>query len=281
MFNTLMQTSLQEIFPTWPQDNASLDVTQRLVVHIASRPDGRRSVAIYRQLGDILHQIALERSLGLSGLKEFLSRNITKAKPKKSYNSNQSNDELNSSDAADRQEEDPDKYALRVATQDAAVKIMTIHKSKGLEFPIVYVPVLDGSNNKPPKIYHTNDKVRHVLLKNDKASIEQNRCDMEENDENKRLLYVAITRAKYLCRFMVKPKDSRDLMTFCSSFTPDGYVPQAVAIPPTEMPQAETFHTTELERGWKTCSYTALTVHHTTVADKEDDANRDLDSDDT
>ncbi len=281
MFNTLMQTSLQEIFPTWLQENTSLDTTQRLVVHIASRPDGRRSVAIYRQLGDILHQISLERSLGLSGLKEFLSRNITKAKPKKSYNSNQSNDELNSSDAADRQEEDPDKYALRVATQDAAVKIMTIHKSKGLEFPIVYVPVLDGSNNKPPKIYHSNDKIRHVLLKNDKASIEQNRCDMEENDENKRLLYVAITRAKYLCRFMLKPKDSRDLMTFYPSFTPDGYVPQAIAIPPTEMPQAETFHTTELERGWKTCSYTALTVHHTTTVEKDDDANRDLDSDDT
>ena len=111
MFNTLMQTSLKEIFPTWLQENTSLDVTQRLVVHIAARPDGRRSVAIYRQLGDILHQISLERSLGLSGLKEFLSRNITKAKPKKSYNSNQSNDELNSSDAADRQEEDPDKYA--------------------------------------------------------------------------------------------------------------------------------------------------------------------------
>ena len=281
MFNTLMQTPLQEIFPTWPQENASLDITQRLVVHIAARPDGRRSVAIYRQLGDILHQVSLERSLGLSGLKEFLSRNITKAKPKKSYNSNQSNDELNSSDAADRQEEDPDKYALRVATQDAAVKIMTIHKSKGLEFPIVYVPVLDGSNNKPPKIYHTNDKVRHVLLKNDKASIEQNRCDMEENDENKRLLYVAITRAKYLCRFMLKPKDSRDLMTFYPSFTPDGYVPQAIVIPPTEMPQAETFHTTELERGWKTCSYTALTVHHTTTVEKDDDTNRDLDSDDT
>ena len=281
MFNTLMQTPLQEIFPTWPQENASLDITQRLVVHIAARPDGRRSVAIYRQLGDILHQVSLERSLGLSGLKEFLSRNITKAKPKKSYNSNQSNDELNSSDAADRQEDDPDKYALRVATQDAAVKIMTIHKSKGLEFPIVYVPVLDGSNNKPPKIYHSNDKIRHVLLKNDKASIEQNRCDMEENDENKRLLYVAITRAKYLCRFMLKPKDSRDLMTFYPSFTPDGYVPQAIAIPPTEMPQAETFHTTELERGWKTCSYTALTVHHTTTVEKDDDTNRDLDSDDT
>ena len=95
------------------------------------------------------------------------------------------------------------------------------------------------------------------------------------------MLYVAITRAKYLCRFMLKPKDSRDLMTPCPSFTPDDYVPQAIAIPPTEMPQAETFHTTELERGWKTCSYTALTVHHTTTVEKDDDANRDLDSDDT
>ena len=280
MFNTLMQTSLQEIFPTWPQNNASLDITQRLVVHIAARPDGRRSVAIYRQLGDILHQVSLERSLGLSGLKDFLARTISKA-TQKSFGPNQFENEFNSADAADRQEDDPDKYALRVATQDAAVKIMTIHKSKGLEFPIVFVPVLDGSNNKPPKIYHSNDKIRHVLLKNDKASIEQNRCDMEENDENKRLLYVAITRAKYLCRFMLKPKDSRDLMTPCPSFTPDDYVPQAIAIPPTEMPQAETFHTNELERGWKTCSYTALTVHHNTTTEKDDDANRDLDSDDT
>ena len=57
----------------------------------------------------------------MSGLKEFLSRNITKAKPK-SFNSNQFEGELNSSDAADRQEVDPDKYALRVATQDAAAR---------------------------------------------------------------------------------------------------------------------------------------------------------------
>ena len=279
MFNALMKSTLQEMFPTWPADNSSLDTSQRLVVHIAARPDGRRSVAIYRQLGDILHQTALERSLGLSGTKDFLSRNVSKA-TRKSFGPNQFDSELNSSDAADRQEDDPDKYALRVATQDAAVKIMTIHKSKGLEFPIVYVPVLDSASRSSSKIYHTDDKTRHVLLKNDKISIEQTRCDIEENDENKRLLYVAITRAKYLCRFMLKPKDSRDLMTPCLSFLPDNYVPQTTSLPLEEMPEAEIFHTTELERGWKTCSYTALTIHHNTTTEKDADANRDLDSDD-
>ncbi len=280
MFNTLMQTTLQEMFPTWPQENTSLDITQRLVVHIAARQDGRRSVAIYRQLGDILHQTVMERSLGLSGLKDFLARSISKA-TQKSFGSNQFESEFNSADAAERQEDDPDRYALRVATQDAAVKIMTIHKSKGLEFPIIFVPVLDSSTRASSKIYHTDDKARHVLLKNNKLSNEQKLCDMEENDENKRLLYVAITRAKFLCRFMLKPKDSRDLMTFCPSFTPDDYVPSDLSQSVMETPIAEVFHTTELERGWKTCSYTALTVHHNTTTEKDDDANRDLDSDDT
>jgi exodeoxyribonuclease V beta subunit len=157
---------------------------------------------------------------------------------------------------------------------------MTIHKSKGLEFPIVYVPILDGFNNKPSKIYHTDDKTRHVLLKIDKMSIEQTRCDMEEHDENKRLLYVAITRAKYLCRFMLKPKDSRDLMTSCPSFLPDDYVSQTTSLPLEETPEAEIFHTIELERGWKTCSYSALAGHHNNTTEKDDDAKRDLDSND-
>ena len=43
----------------------------------------------------------------------------------------------------DYYKENKEKIALQMPEADAAIKIMTIHKSKGLEFPVVIIPKLD------------------------------------------------------------------------------------------------------------------------------------------
>ncbi len=97
-----------------------------------------------------------------------------------------------------------------IKTEDAAppdaVRIMTIHHSKGLEFPVC---ILAGTNcrTKP-----NNDKVRYhsdagigltsidpeLMIKSDtlQRAYIRRRCELEEKSEQLRILYVALTRAK-------------------------------------------------------------------------------------
>jgi len=89
----------------------------------------------------------------------------------------------------------------KLETDDDALKIMTIHSSKGLEFPIVFVPdvsKMPSKHNTPePYIYHDpENQNRETLayLTEDKAIKEL--LQQEENEEIARLLYVALTRAK-------------------------------------------------------------------------------------
>lgn len=77
-----------------------------------------------------------------------------------------------------------------------AVQIMTIHQSKGLEFPCVIVPGLNDNYLPSKKRGGLNEW--HFLDRN--LIDEQSRYEGEENDEDeRRLLYVAMTRSqKYL-----------------------------------------------------------------------------------
>jgi ATP-dependent helicase/nuclease subunit A len=86
-----------------------------------------------------------------------------------------------------------------------AVKLMTIHQAKGLEFPIVIIPELHRSRT-PPEFSFALDRHRGVTLKVPDgrgrtgagctfAEFEQ-RQTWREQFENMRLLYVAATRAK-------------------------------------------------------------------------------------
>ena len=95
-----------------------------------------------------------------------------------------------------------DQYLQRIESDDQAVKIVTIHKSKGLEYDLVIAPFLDIKLREKAKtvqfhhedVYYTADK---DLLDDNLQSL----AKVQEEQENMRLLYVAVTRARYHAYF--------------------------------------------------------------------------------
>ncbi|MCK5097729.1 MAG: UvrD-helicase domain-containing protein, partial [Desulfobacteraceae bacterium] len=90
---------------------------------------------------------------------------------------------------------------LRLETDQSAVSIVTIHKSKGLEWPIVYLPYLwDGKIN-PAKedycLFHDSedDFKEKFDLGSPKIKRARELSNTEVKAEEVRLLYVALTRA--------------------------------------------------------------------------------------
>lgn len=94
---------------------------------------------------------------------------------------------------------------LRLESDKQAVSIVTIHKSKGLEYPVVYLPYL-WEGQRPVRsdlfLFHDPDHDNDLTL--DLGSSDSDRsktfAGMEETAEQRRLLYVALTRASAACR---------------------------------------------------------------------------------
>ncbi|WDR80709.1 UvrD-helicase domain-containing protein [Candidatus Purcelliella pentastirinorum] len=80
------------------------------------------------------------------------------------------------------------------------IKVMTIHKSKGLEFPIVWIPFITNNNKINRNIYHDRNNFNKILnlQKNKKKLIEE-----EILSENIRKFYVALTRAICNCNIII------------------------------------------------------------------------------
>lgn len=91
--------------------------------------------------------------------------------------------------------------SLRLESEMNVITIMTIHGSKGLEFPITFIPsMFETQTPKPPFIITQDDGQKCIdYHKDNEAHIAEKLS--EEQAENMRLLYVALTRAKYYCEF--------------------------------------------------------------------------------
>jgi exodeoxyribonuclease V beta subunit len=94
-----------------------------------------------------------------------------------------------------------EEQILRLESDEQLVKVVTIHKSKGLEYPLVFLPFIcsakpvDGS--RLPLHYHDATGKAQVTLKPTAELIVQ--ADDERLAEDLRLLYVALTRAQHAC----------------------------------------------------------------------------------
>ncbi len=96
---------------------------------------------------------------------------------------------------------------LRLETDKEAVAIVTIHKSKGLEYPIVYLPYLWEGQRKPPSeniSFHDPDIDHGLTLDLGSVDIANSQICFQTEDfaEQRRLLYVALTRASAMCRVL-------------------------------------------------------------------------------
>jgi exodeoxyribonuclease V beta subunit len=157
---------------------------QQLLIEKTIRPrlitlaDGERKLTNILHLAELIHNCLTQENLGMSATVKWFSEQVQE-------------------DVHHQDEE-----LLRLETDKDAIKIVTIHKSKGLEYPIVFCPFLwDGQskNNKAPAVFH--DRQGNITLDLGSDSIEENRTlsTQETLSESMRLLYVALTRAKNRC----------------------------------------------------------------------------------
>jgi exodeoxyribonuclease V beta subunit len=156
----------------------SLLLEEQVQPHLLSYPDGERRLTNVLHAGEVLQQIAMQQKLGMTGLCQWLSL------------------QRQQQSAAEEQQ-------LRLESDEKLVKIVTIHKSKGLEYPIVFCPfVWDGYlyNSKSDQfIFHDEEEKMTLDLGSEEIEAHRARALEEERAENLRLFYVAVTRAKHRC----------------------------------------------------------------------------------
>jgi exodeoxyribonuclease V beta subunit len=178
-----------------------------------------------------------------------------------------------------------DEFLQRLESDDQAVKIITVHKAKGLEYNIVICPYLDMMNDSS---FHATGSFRDAdgeYYVMDKKLMEDAQMQMyleQSEQENRRLLYVAITRARYHCHITASMYSKRStLRKFLDALddVSDDVDPALIdldhqltmLLPPYEPPAAGDVATYETavrfqsnlhERYWRKTSYSGLTVDH-------------------
>ncbi|MHB1582977.1 MAG: UvrD-helicase domain-containing protein [Acidimicrobiales bacterium] len=149
--------------------------------------DGERRLTDLGHIARLLHAEASKGPHGSPGLRAWLARRIDEA-------------------VSGREGAEADERSRWIDSDADAVQILTVHRSKGLEFPVVYCPFLwdeVAARKGGPVVFHDPDAAmrrtldvagsdggpdydHHFGLKRD-----------EERGEDLRELYVALTRAKH------------------------------------------------------------------------------------
>jgi len=99
---------------------------------------------------------------------------------------------------AAKQGRSSEAHLLRLESDEALVKIVTMHAAKGLQYPLVYCPfVWDAPSGKPDswQILHRQNQ-SEWLAKSQLEEADLQQLAEEEASERLRLLYVALTRAE-------------------------------------------------------------------------------------
>lgn len=118
----------------------------------------------------------------------------------------------------------PEGHLQNTYLKPDAVRIMTIHQAKGLEFPVVFVPTL--TKNKFPIKKHSGLSIWHFLDRS--LILNQERFESGNIEDERRLFYVAITRSKkYL--FLTRAKyntQAKEISTFLNESKKSPYMLQ-------------------------------------------------------
>jgi exodeoxyribonuclease V beta subunit len=174
----------QEYFHLWKNLGfirmfRALMQNEKVKERIVALSDGERRLTNILHLSEILHQASLEENLGMTGLIKWLSDKMDPGTPRR------------------------EEHQLRLESDALSVKIVTIHKSKGLEYDIVFCPFGWEGLRKPGQgaLFHDDSEERRLILDLDPGDHGESivRSQREELAENLRLFYVALTRAKTMC----------------------------------------------------------------------------------
>lgn len=102
--------------------------------------------------------------------------------------------------------DDTEAAELRLETDEEAVQVVTVHKSKGLQYGVVFAPFLwkdEGGRSHPPVVTaDPNDPTQRRLVLSASGPLAEaatERADLDSRQEGVRLLYVALTRARHRC----------------------------------------------------------------------------------
>jgi len=149
---------------------AQRQVRERLL----ARPLGERRLTNLLHAVETIHQAQTEGHLGMEGVIAWLGCRIAE-EPKR------------------------EEHEIRLETDEAAVQLVTIHKSKGLEYPIVFLPFCwaeFGGRDETALFHDANGRV--VLdIGSPELNANQGLARREALAESLRLLYVALTRGKH------------------------------------------------------------------------------------
>jgi len=158
---------------------------ERIPERLLNLRGGERMLTDLRHLGQSLHAAMTSAQLGVGALVECLRARI-----------------------ADAHETGISEATRRLETDAEAVTILTVHRSKGLEFPIAYLPEawdrhVNGSDDSrilrlhEPTATSSGECALDVGGRHGPSRPERfSRSRDEESGEDLRLLYVALTRAK-------------------------------------------------------------------------------------
>jgi exodeoxyribonuclease V beta subunit len=177
-------TNIQEYYRVWNQHGftrmfrlflANENIKERLISFL----DGERRLTNVLHLAEILHHVSIEKNLGITGLIKWLAEQRDPSSPRL------------------------EEHQLRLESDEHAVTIVTIHKSKGLEYPVVFCPFGWESSSMSSKeiVFHDIDQDMQLTfdLGTESRSKHLTFAQNERLAENLRLLYVALTRAKWRC----------------------------------------------------------------------------------
>ncbi|NTU58677.1 MAG: exodeoxyribonuclease V subunit beta [Chlorobiaceae bacterium] len=129
---------------------------------------------------ELLHCQAHEQGLGMEGTVSWFSERVAAKDP-------------------------GEEYQIRLESDESAVRIMTVHVSKGLQFPVVFCPYLYGGVNSGNEVVQFHDDQGRLVKDFGSSDIAAHRrlAERESLAENMRLLYVALTRAERRCVFFI------------------------------------------------------------------------------
>ena len=157
---------------------------EHLPERLLARPDGERRLTNLLHLAELLHQAAEAHPAPDALLRWFQAKR--------------------------KDERSDDATQLRLESDQNLVQIVTIHKAKGLEYPVVFCPFLwDGrrggfADGLDGVAYHDDagqtviDYRKGFEGEFDEADVKQ-RTRLENAAEDLRLVYVALTRAVHRC----------------------------------------------------------------------------------